>query len=585
MADNLLSKIVLNGESYDVKDASARDRLTTLEGASKVSSFNGRNGDITPATGDYSYDMISDTPAINNATVTVTQNGTSKGSFTLNQAAAATIALTDTTYSAATQSATGLMSAADKLKLDKIASGAEVNTITGIKGSAESTYRTGNVNLTPENIGAIATSAKGIANGVVPLNASGIIDATYLPSYVDDVLEYSSKSKFPTAGETGKIYVDTSAEENNTYRWSGSTYILIAKNTNTTYEISKKGSTITLTGSDGSTTAITDSDTTYNTATTAIDGLMSSLDKDKLDGIAAGAQVNQNAFSNVIVGSTTIAADSTTDSIALAGSNVTLTPDATNDKITIGITKTNVTDALGYTPPTTNTTYSTGTTSAAGLTKLYTGTGTNTDGTMTQSAINTALSGKANSSHTHDDRYYTETEIDNKLANKIDNTSDGLNAAINKLSVGTSTPTDNDYYVCQYAGGGTSTTTYHRRALSSLWDWIKGKLATVATSGSYNDLTNKPTIPTVNNPTITITQKGTSKGTFTLNQTGNTTIALTDSDTTYSAATQTTEGLMSAADKTKLDGLAGTINVIFDENGIYFGDTTNTFGDSTCFIN
>lgn len=62
-----------------------------------------------------------------------------------------------------------------------------------------------------------------------------------------------------------------------------------------------------------------------------------------------------------------------------------------------------------------NTTYSTGTASTAGLTKLYTGTGTATDGTMTQSAITTALNGKATSSHTHDDRYYTESEINTKL--------------------------------------------------------------------------------------------------------------------------------------------------------------------------
>lgn len=46
--------------------------------------------------------------------------------------------------------------------------------------------------------------------------------------------------------------------------------------------------------------------------------------------------VNQNAFSNVTIGSTTIAADSATDTLTLvAGSNITLTPDATNDKITI----------------------------------------------------------------------------------------------------------------------------------------------------------------------------------------------------------------------------------------------------------
>lgn len=69
------------------------------------------------------------------------------------------------------------------------------------------------------------------------------------------------------------------------------------------------------------------------------------------------AEKNQNAFSNIKVGSTTVAADTTTDTLELVGSNVTLTPDATNDKVTIGITKTNVTTALGYTPPTTDTKY------------------------------------------------------------------------------------------------------------------------------------------------------------------------------------------------------------------------------------
>lgn len=54
----------------------------------------------------------------------------------------------------------------------------------------------------------------------------------------------------------------------------------------------------------------------------------------------------------------------------------------------------------------------------------------------------------------------------------------------------------------------------------------KPTLATVATSGSYNDLSNKPTIPTVNNPTITITQGSVTKGSFTLNQTTAETIAL-----------------------------------------------------------
>lgn len=75
---------------------------------------------------------------------------------------------------------------------------------------------------------------------------------------------------------------------------------------------------------------------TYSNASTSSAGLMSTSDKSKLDGIASGAEVNQNAFSNVIVGSTTIAADSKTDTLTLtAGSNITLTPNATNDSITI----------------------------------------------------------------------------------------------------------------------------------------------------------------------------------------------------------------------------------------------------------
>ena len=60
------------------------------------------------------------------------------------------------------------------------------------------------------------------------------------------------------------------------------------------------------------------------------------IEKNKLAGISENAEVNQNAFSNVVVGSTTISADSKTDTLTLvAGSNVTLTPDSTNDKITI----------------------------------------------------------------------------------------------------------------------------------------------------------------------------------------------------------------------------------------------------------
>ena len=128
---------------------------------------------------------------------------------------------------------------------------------------------------------------------------------------------------------------------------------------------------------------------THKAATTSANGFMSSTDKSKLDGIAAGAQVNQKAFSQFTVGTTDIKADTTTDALTfVAGENVTLTPDATNDKITIAAK---------------DTTYSTGTKDTAGITKLYSELGSNADGTMTQEAIGTELSKKAGNAHTHSD--------------------------------------------------------------------------------------------------------------------------------------------------------------------------------------
>lgn len=55
--------------------------------------------------------------------------------------------------------------------------------------------------------------------------SSGVLDSARLPSYVDDVLEYTNLSSFPVTGETGKIYV--ALDTNKTYRWSGSTYVYI----------------------------------------------------------------------------------------------------------------------------------------------------------------------------------------------------------------------------------------------------------------------------------------------------------------------------------------------------------------------
>lgn len=168
---------------------------------------------------------------------------------------------------AASETTAGVMTAADKSKLNAIESGAQVNSITGIKGNAEGSYRTGNVNITPTNIGlgnvdntsdlskpistatqkaldekvdkiagkglstedftgAYKTVLDNLPTNYAPL-VDGLVPAANLPSYVDDVLEFESKTAFPATGESGKIYV--SLDTNLTYRWGGTEYVEISK--------------------------------------------------------------------------------------------------------------------------------------------------------------------------------------------------------------------------------------------------------------------------------------------------------------------------------------------------------------------
>lgn len=108
------------------------------------------------------------------------------------------------------------------------------------KASSKPTY-------TANEVGAIPTSAKGSASGVCPLNASSKIDTTYLPSYVDDVIEAyprtgqtelsqnwlsTSSGGSALTPETGKIYVlmadSTSYAANTQFRWGGTAYVKLA---------------------------------------------------------------------------------------------------------------------------------------------------------------------------------------------------------------------------------------------------------------------------------------------------------------------------------------------------------------------
>jgi hypothetical protein len=95
------------------------------------------------------------------------------------------------------------------------------------KASTKPSYTKSEVGLgNVTNDAQVKRSEMGVASGVATLDASGLVPTSQLPSYVDDVLEYSAKSNFPTTGATGKIYVDTST--NKTYRWGGSAYVEIS---------------------------------------------------------------------------------------------------------------------------------------------------------------------------------------------------------------------------------------------------------------------------------------------------------------------------------------------------------------------
>lgn len=76
-----------------------------------------------------------------------------------------------------------------------------------------------------------------------------------------------------------------------------------------------------------------------------------------------------------------------------------------------------------------------------------------------------------------------------KINSKADNTAEGATALLGNLSESTTAPGDEDEVIIK------NLNQYTRRPLTKLFDWIKANLAKVATSGSYSDLKDKPTIP------------------------------------------------------------------------------------------
>lgn len=216
-----------------------------------------------------------------NTTYTLTK---SENTITLNASDGNKYNIIDanTTYGDATTVASGLMSAADKAKLDGIA--AQANKVVvdaslsdsstnpvqnkvikaALDGKAATIHGHGMAQIsgltealagkapishthTTAQVSGLDTALAGKANtahnhdaanitsGVLNVDRvpsipatklTGIINQANLPSYVDDVLEFANKAAFPTSGESGKIYVDQAT--NLTYRWGGTAYVEIS---------------------------------------------------------------------------------------------------------------------------------------------------------------------------------------------------------------------------------------------------------------------------------------------------------------------------------------------------------------------
>lgn len=83
------------------------------------------------------------------------------------------------------------------------------------------------------------------------LDGAGKIPSDYLPSYVDDVVEYDDLAGFPSTGETGKIYV--AKDTGYTYRWTGSVYVRIGSGGEVELNLGSEGSPSLFFSSDANT--------------------------------------------------------------------------------------------------------------------------------------------------------------------------------------------------------------------------------------------------------------------------------------------------------------------------------------------
>jgi hypothetical protein len=568
---------------------------------------------------------IKNKPIIGNGAVTVKQNGEVKSTFTLDQTSDAVIELTDTTYGNATADVSGLMSSDDKAKLNSIESGANNYTlpvatsseIGGVKSGTDITIDSeGNVSV---NDNSHNHSAENITTGILPIERGGTGKSTAAEAL--SVLASSSTTPTTsdiTADDTKILSSNSSGSWSNVYATTALSvwnYVKGKLKTVIGLDESSYSGTSDRAISDGSGNVIED---TYVTKTELnekanIDYVDSELSnkvdkvegkglstedftsslKSKLDNIEAGAQVNNiagikqngnliNPDSSKIINITvpTKLSELTNDGSYQTASDVSstitgLTLD-TNTGIITATRKNGTTFTLDLpTEKVIKSGYYDGDSeeivmvladeseirfSASELVDSYLGDGStielysDSDGKK-RFRISTTYKNKIDGAEQTSNR--TSTVNSSSTASQYP-TAIAVWNAIKNFATNTQTFTQASSRSNLTSGETIST------SFGKISKWF-ADLKSVAFSGSYNDLSDKPTI---GNATITIKQNGTTIGSFLLNQSDAKTIELTDNNTTYVAATESAAGLLSAADKKKLNGIAtgAEVNVQSDWN-------------------
>ena len=424
---------------------------------------------------------------------------------------------TNTTYNDATQSARGLMTAADKKKLDGIASGANKITVDSsmsagstnpvqnkvVKAELDKKMNIESTALTNEDLNKITTygfyyggGSNSVTNKPAGIDAFGLHVYRSAGGYVIQELtggNINDRSKYIrqynggtwTTWTTEAIFSNTPVDgrivvtDGTEGKVKSSSYTIAssvpanAKFTDTVYthpSYTAKESglykvTVDNKGHVSAATAVTKGDITAlgipsaNTDTHYTTGLKVGA---SATATANAAATNGNVFLNVM--------DNTTirDSHKVVGSGATSVTSDANGNITISSS---------------NTTYNDATQSAHGLMSvadkkkldgIASGANAYTHPSATAYASGLYKITTNNLGHVTAATAVTKGDITALGIPGQDHTYD-LNSMINGLSTGTSKPEDNDYYISQYAGGGTTNTTYYRRPVSALWEYIKGK--------------------------------------------------------------------------------------------------------------